>query len=156
MDDIKHESALFFHGYTYSGHPAACAAALKNIEILKRDKILEHVREIEPYFFDKLNTLYELPIVGDIRGKGLMAGIECVINKNSKEALVLDQAIGSRIDEESIKLGLIIRPLYHICVLSPALIITKKQIDDLTEKLYQAISNTIDQLQNEGLWSDQK
>ena len=156
MNDIKHESALFFHGYTYSGHPAACAAALKNIEILKRDKILEHVREIEPYFFDKLNTLYELPIVGDIRGKGLMAGIECVINKNSKEALVLDQAIGSRIDEESIKLGLIIRPLYHICVLSPALIITKNQIDDLTEKLYQAISNTIDQLQNEGLWSDQK
>ena len=87
---------------------------------------------------------------------GLMAGIECVINKNSKEALVLDKAIGSRIDEESIKLGLIIRPLYHICVLSPALIITKSQIDDLTEKLYLAISNTIDQLQKEGLWSNQK
>ncbi len=59
-------------------------------------------------------------------------------------------------DEESIKLGLIIRPLYHICVLSPALIITKNQIDDLTEKLYQAISNTIEQLQKEGLWSNQK
>ena len=114
------------------------------------------MREIEPYFFEKLNTLYELPIVGDIRGKGLMAGIECVINKNSKEALILDKAIGSRIDEESIKLGLIIRPLYHICVLSPALIITKNQIDDLTEKLYLAISNTIDQLQKEGLWSSQK
>ena len=128
----------------------------ENIEILKRDKILEHVREIEPYFFEKLNKLYELPIVGDIRGKGMMAGIECVINKDSKEALVLDQAIGSRIDEESIKLGLIIRPLYHICVLSPALIITKNQIDDLTEKLYLAISNTIDQLQKEGLWSSQK
>ena len=82
--------------------------------------------------------------------------IECVINKDSKEALVLDKAIGSRIDEESIKLGLIIRPLYHICVLSPALIITKNQIDDLTEKLYQAISNTIEQLQKEGLWSNQK
>ena len=68
----------------------------------------------------------------------------------------MDKAIGSRIDEESIKLGLIIRPLYHICVLSPALIITKNQIDDLTEKLYQAISNTIDQLQKEGLWSSQK
>ena len=156
IGDLKHDSSLFFHGYTYSGHPACCAAALKNIEILKRDKILEHVLEIEPYFFEKLNTLYELPIVGDIRGKGLMAGIECVINKNSKEALILDKAIGSRIDEESIKLGLIIRPLYHICVLSPALIITKNQIDDLTEKLYLAISNTIDQLQKEGLWSSQK
>ena len=81
---------------------------------------------------------------------------QCVIDKDSKEALVLDQAIGSRIDEESIKLGLIIRPLYHICVLSPALIITKEQINELTEKLYQAISNTIDQLKNEGLWSHHK
>ena len=63
------------------------------------------------------------------------------MNKDSKEALVLDQAIGNRIDEESLKLGLIIRPLYHVCVLSPALIITIKQIDELVEKLNQAITN---------------
>ena len=154
LNDIKKESALFFHGYTYSGHPACCAAALKNIEIIKRDKILEHVQEIEPYFHNKLQKLYELPIVGDVRGKGLMAGIECVINKDSKEALILDKAIGSRIDEESIKLGLIIRPLYHICVLSPALIITKSQIDDLVEKLFTAIENSLQQLKTEGLWKD--
>ena len=154
LNDIKKESALFFHGYTYSGHPACCAAALKNIEIIKRDKILEHVQEIEPYFHNKLQKLYELPIVGDVRGKGLMAGIECVINKDSKEALILDKAIGSRIDEESIKLGLIIRPLYHICVLSPALIITKSQIDDLVEKLFTAIQNSLQQLKTEGLWKD--
>ena len=54
IGDLKHDSSLFFHGYTYSGHPACCAAALKNIEILKRDKILEHVREIEPYFLKNL------------------------------------------------------------------------------------------------------
>ena len=154
LNDIKKESALFFHGYTYSGHPACCAAALKNIEIIKRDKILDHVQEIEPYFHNKLQKLYELPIVGDVRGKGLMAGIECVINKDSKEALILDKAIGSRIDEESIKLGLIIRPLYHICVLSPALIITKSQIDDLVEKLFTAIQNSLQQLKTEGLWKD--
>ena len=154
LNDIKKESALFFHGYTYSGHPACCAAALKNIEIMQRDKILEHVQEIEPYFHKKLKSLYELPIVGDVRGKGLMAGIECVINKDSKEALILDKAIGSRIDEESIKLGLIIRPLYHICVLSPALIITKPQIDQLFEKLHTAIKNSLEQLKIEGLWTD--
>ena len=152
LNDLKNDSALFFHGYTYSGHPACCAAALKNIEIIKRDKILEHVQNIEPYFHQQLKKLYDLPIVGDIRGKGLMAGIECVINKDSKEALVLDKAIGSRIDEESLKLGLIIRPLYHICVLSPALIISKNQIDTLVDKLYLAIKNTITQLEVEGLW----
>ena len=154
MDAAPKGAIEFFHGYTYSGHPACCAAALKNIEIIKRDKILEHVQEIEPYFHNKLQKLYELPIVGDVRGKGLMAGIECVINKDSKEALILDKAIGSRIDEESIKLGLIIRPLYHICVLSPALIITKSQIDDLVEKLFTAIQNSLQQLKAEGLWKD--
>ena len=74
------------------------------------------------------------------------------IDKDSKEALVLDKAIGSRIDEESIRLGLIIRPLYHICVLSPALIITKSQIDTLVDKLYNAIENSVKQLKVEGLW----
>ena len=59
---------------------------------------------------------------------------------------------GSRIDEESLKLGLIIRPLYHICVLSPALIISKNQIDTLVDKLYLAIKNAIKQLEVEGLW----
>ncbi len=153
LNDIKKESNLFFHGYTYSGHPACCAAALKNIEIIKRDKILEHVRDIEPYFHQQLKNLYELPIVGDIRGKGIMAGIECVIDKDSKKALTLDKAIASRIDEESIKLGLIIRPIYHICVLSPALIISKKQIDNLIDKLSLAITNATKQLKEEGLWS---
>jgi len=153
MEDIKKDSALFFHGYTYSGHPAACAAALKNIEIIKRDKILDNVKNVSPYFFEKLYKLYEIPIVGDVRGMGLMSGIECVIDKNSKNPLILDKAIASRIDEESIKLGLIIRPIYHICVLSPALIITKKQIDELTDKLFQAIENATKKLQEEGLWS---
>ena len=154
IKNISKEPSLFFHGYTYSGHPASCAAALKNIEIIKRDKILEHVKKIGPYFQNKLKELYEIPIVGDVRGIGLMAGIECVIDKNSKNPLILDKAIASRIDEESLKLGLIIRPIYHICVLSPALIITKEQIDDLVDKLYQAITNSKDTLKKEGLWSE--
>ena len=118
-----------------------------------QNKILEHVREITPYFHQKLKKLFEIPIVGDVRGMGLMAGIECVIDKDSKNPLVLDKAIASRIDEESLKLGLIIRPIYHICVLSPALIIQKEQIDELVDKLYQAITNATKQLESEGLWS---
>ncbi len=153
MKSISKDSSLFFHGFTYSGHPVSCAAALKNIEIIKRDKILDHVKNIAPYFHKKLKTLYEIPIVGDVRGMGLMAGIECVIDKDSKNPLILDQAIASRIDEESLKLGLIIRPIYHICVLSPALIIQKEQVDDLVDKLYQAISNATKKLEKEGLWS---
>ena len=153
LEEVRKESTLLFHGFTYSGHPACCAAALKNIEIIKRDKILEHVRSISPYFIEELKKLIKIPIVGDVRGKGLMAGIECVINKESKDPLILDKAIGARIDEESLKLGLIIRPIYHICVLSPALIIQKKQIDDLVQKLKISITNAMNQVEAEGLWS---
>ncbi len=153
MESVKKESTFLFHGFTYSGHPACCAAAIKNIEILKRDKILENVKSLSKYFMNQLETLYDLPIVGDVRGKGLMAGIECVIDKKSKNPLILDKAIGSRIDEESLKLGLIIRPIYHICVLSPALIITKSEIDDLVDRLKKSISNAMDKVEEEGLWS---
>ena len=82
-----------------------------------------------------------------------MAGIECVISKKSKDPLILDKAIGARIDEESLKLGLIIRPIYHVCVLSPALIIQKKQIDDLVQKLQLSITRAMNQVEAEGLWS---
>ena len=58
MEDVKKESTPLFHGFTYSGHPACCAAAIKNIEIIKRDKILDHVNSISPYFFNQLETLY--------------------------------------------------------------------------------------------------
>ena len=153
LEEVRKESTLLFHGFTYSGHPACCAAALKNIEIIKRDKILEHVRSISPYFIEELKKLIKIPIVGDVRGKGLMAGIECVINKESKDPLILDKAIGARIDEESLKLGLIIRPIYHICVLSPALIIQKNQIDELIQKLKISITNAMNQVEAEGLWS---
>ena len=85
MESVKKESTFLFHGFTYSGHPACCAAAIKNIEILKRDKILENVKSLSKYFMNQLETLYDLPIVGDVRGKGLMAGIECVIDKKSKK-----------------------------------------------------------------------
>ena len=76
-----------------------------------------------------------------------------MIDKKSKNPLILDKAIGSRIDEESLKLGLIIRPIYHICVLSPALIITKSEIDDLVDRLKKSISNAMDKVEEEGLWS---
>jgi len=118
------------------------------------ESIGQHIGyELRLLYYQKLQKLYEIPIVGDVRGMGLMAGIECVIDKDSKNPLVLDKAIASRIDEESLKLGLIIRPIYHICVLSPALIIQKNQIDELVDKLFQAIVNATAQLEAEGLWS---
>ena len=69
---------LFSNGYTYSGHPVSCAAALKNIEILEREKILEHVREIVPYFQNRLSQLSRFPIIGDTRGQGRLG---CIVGR---------------------------------------------------------------------------
>jgi adenosylmethionine-8-amino-7-oxononanoate aminotransferase len=145
-------SAVFSNGFTYSGHPVSCAAALKNIEIIERDGLLEHVREVGPYFQERLRELHDIPIVGDVRGMGLMACVECVISQESKEALKLDYEIGNRIDEHCQELGLIVRPLINMCVMSPPLVITKPQVDKLVSLLREGILRAQEDVRKEGLW----
>ncbi|GAB5470378.1 MAG: aminotransferase [Rhodospirillales bacterium] len=142
----------FVNGYTYSGHPIASAVALKNMEIFEQEDVLEHVREIAPYFQARLKELEEIPIVGEVRGQGLLACVECVISRESKTPLKLDKAIGARIDEHCKALGLVVRPLYHMCVMSPPLIITKPQIDDMVAILRKGILAAQEDVRREGLW----
>jgi adenosylmethionine-8-amino-7-oxononanoate aminotransferase len=144
------KGAVFSNGFTYSGHPVACAAALKNIEIMERENLLAHVREVGPYFQERLGELKEIPIVGDVRGEGLMACVECVISQESQDPLLLDMEI--RIDQHCQRLGLIVRPLINMCVMSPPLVITKPQIDDLVGILRQGIELAMAEVEAEGLW----
>jgi adenosylmethionine-8-amino-7-oxononanoate aminotransferase len=147
------KAAMFSNGFTYSGHPVAAAAALKNIEIMARDGILARARETGPYFQQRLRELRDLPIVGDVRGMGLMACVECVISRESQDPLILDYEIGARIDKHCQALGLIVRPLINMCVLSPPLIITKAQIDDVVGILRSGIERAMTDLRREGLWT---
>jgi adenosylmethionine-8-amino-7-oxononanoate aminotransferase len=152
LSDEQTESGMFANGFTYSGHPVACAAALKNIEIMERDKILENVREVGPYLQARLAELNDLPIVGETRGLGLLGGVECVIGRESKDPLVLDHEIGVRIDRHCQALGLLVRPLINMCVMSPPLIITKAQIDELVSALRTGIERAMEEVRSEGLW----
>jgi len=139
MERMTHQGeVLFSNGYTYSGHPVSCAAALKNIEILERDKILEHVRNISPYFQERLARLANFPIIGDARGHGLIGCIEARLSKDGSR-LEDERKIGEMLDEVCNDMGLIVRPLINMCVFSPPLIITKLQIDDLFDILERAI-----------------
>ena len=147
----NHPEAMYAHGLTYSSHPVGCAVALKNMDILE-DGLLAHVRDIAPYFQEKLKTLEKLPLVGEVRGMGLMVCIECVADKKSKNPLRLDTEVGSRIDRHCQELGLLLRPLIHMCVMSPPLIINSQQIDDMTQILHKAIALTSDDLRREGIW----
>lgn len=93
------DAAYFTNGYTYSGHPVTCAAALKNIEIMQRDNICEHVQDVGPYFMRQLKTLERHEIVGEVRGNHLMACIECDISGNTVAAEAKDMTAAQAIDQ---------------------------------------------------------
>ncbi len=146
--------STFSSGFTYSGHPVACAAALKNIEIIEREGLLEHVRtDVGPHLQSRLQELRDIPIVGDVRGVGLLGCVECVISKDSRDPLMLDYEIGNRIDTHSQKRGLLLRPLINMCVFSPPLIITRAQVDEMVDTIRDSIEATMEDVRSEGLWS---
>ena len=147
------DGALFTHGFTYSGHSVSCAAGLKNIEIMERDDICGYVREVGPYFEEQLNTLREYPIVGDVRGSHFMMCIENVANPETKELLPEQANIGKRIADHCQERGVIVRPIAHLNVMSPPLVLTIRQIDTMVEVLHESIRATMEDLNREGLWS---
>ena len=161
LDDLRRSnraSAMFGHGYTYTSHPIGCAVALKNLDLLEAG-ILDHASKVAPYFQAKLKHLEELPLVGEVRGAGLMGCVECVVGepaepRESNDLLQFDKELGKRIDQHCHELGLLVRPLINMCVMSPPLIITEEQIDDMVAILREGISRTMDDLRREGVWRD--
>jgi len=147
------EGAMFTHGFTYSGHPVSCAAGLKNIEIMERDEICGHVQEVGPYFEEQLASLLTHPIVGDVRGSHFMMCIENVADKETKELLPEDAQIGERIAAHCQSRGVLVRPIGHLNVLSPPLILSREQIDTMVKVLHDSIRATQDDLVREGIWN---
>lgn len=141
----------FTNGFTYSGHPVACAAALKNIEIMETDDIFANVRELGPYFFERLSELKDVPTVGDVRGSHFMLCIENVADKASKRLFADKVNIGKRISNECEQRGLIIRPVGHYNILSPPLIYTREQCDKTVDILRQSMEKVDADLAREGL-----
>lgn len=140
----------FTHGFTYSGHPVSCVAALKNIEIIERENLLAHVEDVGVYLEQRLHTLADLPLVGDIRCQRLMACIEFVADKRSKALLPDAVNIGEKIHLRAQAKGLLVRPIGHLNVMSPPLIITHAQVDEVVETLRQCILETAAQLRQSG------
>ncbi len=148
----KAETAVFSNGFTYSGHPVACAAALKNIEIMERQDICGHVRTIAPHFQERLRALGELPLVGDARGIGLMGCVEMVMDRATKEPFSWEAGVGAMVDRKCQEKGLILRPMGHLCVFSPPLVISSSQVDRMFDVMHEAIVETQDELVRAGTW----
>ena len=150
LEDIRGEGAVFSNGFTYSAHPVACAAGLATIDIMEREQVMGHARSVGPYLQERLRTLEELPLVSEVRGLGLMACVDCAIP--GRETLAAEYDLGSRIDRHCQRLGLIVRPIYSMCVMSPPLIITRNQIDELVSILRRGIELATEDLRSEGIW----
>ena len=106
--------AWFTHGFTYSGHPVCCAAALRNIGIIDEEKLLDNARTVGDYFENRLKELLALPIVGDVRGRRLMMCVEYVADKSTKTSFPDAANISRRIAQRCEAKGLLVRPLGHL------------------------------------------
>jgi adenosylmethionine-8-amino-7-oxononanoate aminotransferase len=133
-------------GFTYSGHPVSCTAALKNIEIIEREELLENAKIVGCYFKDRLQSLTDLSIVGDVRGEKLMMCVEFVADKAGKVPFPEDFAIGKVIATACQRRGLLVRPMGHLNVMSPALTITKEEVDFVVDTLRAAIEEVLAEL----------
>lgn len=138
-------------GFTYSGHPVACAAALKNIEIMERENLVAHASEIGDYFMERLSGLETLPLVGEVRGAKLMVCVENVADKATKRLLPDEIDIGRRIADSCEAMGLLVRPMGHLNVMSPPLVITRDEVDFVAETLGRAIRQVADDLVRDGV-----
>ncbi|MDR8737032.1 aminotransferase [Burkholderia pseudomultivorans] len=143
------KGATFGHGFTYSGHPVCSVAALKNIEIIEREGILGHVRELSPYFQARLQELREIPIVFDVRGMGLVGCVECTVQGIAGDSLAFDSDLGARIDRHCQALGLMLRPIVNQCVFSPPLVITKAAVDQMIDAMREGIVRAQHEIEQE-------
>jgi len=144
----------FSSGYTYSGHPVCCAAALKNIEIIERENLFENVRVVGAYFEEQLHTLLDLPIVGDIRGRLFMMCVVNVMDKETGEFFPPEVNIGKRISNHAEAQGVIVRPAADLNIMSPALTMSKQDVDFFIPRLRKAIELTVVDLRAEGYLQD--
>ena len=148
------EVGVFGHGYTYSGHPVACAVASKVLDIYARDRLFEHAADVGAYLHQQLAGLAEHPLVGEVRGMGLIGGVELVANKAQKTAFA-GNAVAAYCQRQCEEGGLILRALGgNTIAICPPLIITREQIDELVSVLGAALDGTLDYARREGLLID--
>lgn len=133
------EGGVFSMGLTYFGHPVACTAALKNVEIIENEGLLQNARDVGAYFQQTAQALRDLPIVGDVRGYGLMMAVDLVADKATKEPFSVTAGMGGRVFAKCVQGGIIVRPVGDRIVLSPPIIIDKGECDTIVSVLGDAI-----------------
>ncbi len=141
---LVEEGGEFAHGFTYSGHPVSCAVATANIKILRDEGIVENVeKETGPYLQKRWRELADHPLVGEVRGVGMMGALELVKDKDKHEFFEPKGEVGVKCRDLSIENGLVMRAVGDSMIISPPLIMTKKNIDELVEIARSSLDQTL-------------
>ena len=144
MIDQSAAAGAFGHGYTYSGHPVACAVALRVLEIYERDNIFSRASATGAYLQEQLKKFESHPLVGEVRGRGLLAALELVPNKELEHQFQ-DGRVGGVAQKMAQDNGLLIRTVAGSSIgICPPLIISKNQVDELVDKLGDALDKTFE------------
>ena len=139
------------HGYTYSGHPVPAAVALETLKIYEERDIVGHVRQIAPRFQEGLRRFADHPLVGEVRGVGLIGAVEVVADKASKAPFDPPGQVGAYLAQRTQENGVILRNLVDSLAFCPPLIITEEQIDTLMSAFGRALDETAAWVEQEGL-----
>jgi adenosylmethionine-8-amino-7-oxononanoate aminotransferase len=129
----------FFHGHTYTGNQLACAAAIANLDIFKREKTIQKIQKKIVSLKKGLEQMKDFPHIAEIRQRGMMVGIELVVDRESKKPYPLEDKIGAKVCYRAREKGLIIRPLGNVVVLMPPLSISADEIKSLVRITAEAL-----------------
>lgn len=142
--DVLVHNGYFAHGFTYTGHPTACAAGLANLDILENDGLIPKVRaDVGPYFQEKLRAFASHPAVGEVRGVNLIGALE-LVPEGGKAALTPTALLGVKGAALAREAGVIVRGIRDIIAISPPLTITRGEIDELFEGVQHAVDHLWD------------
>ena len=146
---LVEQGGEFNHGYTYSGHPTACAVALANLDILEREQLPQQVRgEVGAYFAARYAELAEHPLVGEAQSCGFVAGLLLVKNKKTKERFKAEDAVGMRCRAHCFTHGLVMRAVGDRMIIAPPLVMTRTDIDQMMRLIRLALDKTGQELKS--------
>ena len=144
IEEAAGRAGLFGHGYTYSAHPVGAAAALAALKLIDDLKIVDNVADVGPYMQNALkDRLGQHAHVGDIRGKGLMLGIELVQDRGTKETFPMANRTGRQVLKAAASRGLITRALGDTLVFAPSLVINRAEVDEHVDKFALAVEDVL-------------
>ncbi|SDB74072.1 aminotransferase [Belnapia rosea] len=142
------QQGSFFHGYTYAGHPVAAAVALEVLKIYDEIDIVEHVRRVGPVLQEVVGELADHPLVGNYSGVGLIGGLDLVKDKATRDMYPPDAGLAAKLEANAQRHGLVLRLVRNRIALSPPLVITESEIQEMGERLRSTLDDTWNELKS--------